>query len=131
MIRPCLRFIMCGAAARVTRNVLLRFRRSTKSKSAATISQILAFREPPRLLTKTPMRPCLALALSIRRVAPASSVRSPVNRLGLAGNSGGHASECVAFDVAEHDGGAFGRKTLRNRAGDTVRRSGHNRDLTL
>jgi hypothetical protein len=56
------------------------------------------------------------------------------HRLGLAalaGNSSAHAGECLAFDVAEHDNGAFGRKTLGNRPADAVRRSGHNRDLIL
>src|SRR5207245_1350488 len=57
MMRPLRRRIMCGAAARVHRNVGRRFRRSTKSQSSTFISQILALRLPPTSFTWMSMSP--------------------------------------------------------------------------
>src|SRR5262245_20892852 len=68
---------MCGTAARVHRNVERRLRRSTKSQSAAVISQIRALRLPPTLLTRMSRRPQRVTAASTRRAAGSSSVTSP------------------------------------------------------
>src|SRR5437870_4330660 len=77
MMRPLRRRIMCGAAARVHRNVGRRFRRSTKSQSSTFISQILALRLPPTSFTRMSMRPKRSTHMAISRLAGASSVRSP------------------------------------------------------
>jgi hypothetical protein len=72
------------------------------------------------------MRPCLALAPSIRRVAPASSVRSPVTvsalppLLAIPAVTRASASASMSPSTTA---GAFGRKTLGNRPADAVRRS--------